>query len=60
MSTGEPFQINERVLVRAGPFANFYGKVKSINQKSHKILVDVDAFGRITPVEFSVEQLQKL
>lgn len=46
------------VLIKEGPFSNSTGVVKEVNVKRRTIIVNVNFFGRETPVELSFEQVQ--
>lgn len=51
-------KIGEVVRVLAGPFAAFFGVVREINSKKRTLRVEMDIFGRKTPVELEVEQVE--
>ena len=44
------------VQVIDGPFAGFRGEVKEVNEQTVK--VDVQAFGRITPMDLALRQIE--
>lgn len=46
------------VKITAGPFSDFQGVVKHSSPDSPKITVDVTVFGRVTPVEVNVDQVE--
>ena len=52
-----PFIVGEAVTIIEGPFNTFKGKIESID--GVKIKVDVKIFGRVTPVDLSMEQIVK-
>jgi len=54
------FEINQSVQVIAGPFKDFVGVVREILADKGKLRVEVSMFGRETPVELEVAQVQKL
>ena len=54
------FQIGESVRVVDGPFADFLGKVDEINPEKGKLKVLVNMFGRETPVELDLLQVEKV
>jgi transcriptional antiterminator NusG len=54
------FQIGESVRVVDGPFADFLGKVDEINAEKGKLKVLVNMFGRETPVELDLLQVEKV
>jgi transcription termination/antitermination protein NusG len=54
------FQVGESVRVVDGPFADFLGKVDEINPEKGKLKVLVNMFGRETPVELDLRQVEKV
>lgn len=48
------------VLIKEGPFSNSTGVVKEVNPKRRNVVVNVNFFGRETPVELSFEQVQQM
>ncbi|MDQ6636300.1 MAG: transcription termination/antitermination protein NusG [Candidatus Dormibacteraeota bacterium] len=54
------FQVGESVRVADGPFADFMGKVDEINPEKGKLKVLVSMFGRETPVELDLLQVEKV
>ena len=54
------FQVGESVRVVDGPFADFLGKVDEINAEKGKLKVLVNMFGRETPVELDLLQVERL
>jgi transcriptional antiterminator NusG len=59
-TTKSPYEINETVRVKEGPFADFSGEVVEINVEQLKLKVLVDIFGRETPVELEFSQVAKI
>jgi len=55
-----PFQVGDRVKVVDGPFSDFTGSVDEINPEKNKVKVMVSIFGRATPVELDVLQVETL
>ena len=53
-----PYQVGDRVKVIDGPFSDFIGLVDDINPEKSKIKVMVSIFGRNTPVELDVLQVE--
>jgi len=53
-----PYQVGDRVKVTDGPFNDFVGLVDDINPEKSKIKVMVSIFGRNTPVELDVLQVE--
>lgn len=54
------FASDDTVKIIDGPFAEFIGKVDSVDQEKGKIRVLVSIFGRETPVELDFLQVQKI
>ncbi|MCY3684396.1 MAG: transcription termination/antitermination factor NusG [Gemmatimonadetes bacterium] len=54
-----PYQVGDRVKVIDGPFSDFIGLVDDINPEKSKIKVMVSIFGRNTPVELDVLQVEE-
>lgn len=54
------FSENDTVKIIDGPFAEFIGKVESVDKERGKIKVLVSIFGRETPVELDFLQVAKL
>ncbi|MBS4538010.1 transcription termination/antitermination protein NusG [Clostridium sp. D2Q-11] len=53
-------KINDSIKVISGPFENFMGTVKEINNEKRKIKVFVSMFGRETLVELDFDQVESL
>jgi len=49
----------EQVKVTGGPFANMYGKIKSVNLENSTLEVALDLFGQETIVELELSQISK-
>jgi transcriptional antiterminator NusG len=54
------FDRNDPVKVKSGPFAEHDGYIIDLNNKTLKLKVMVNLFGRETPVELDVSQVVKL
>lgn len=52
------YRVGEQVKVIEGPFSNFIGTVDEIDAKRAKLRVMVSIFGRPTPVELDVLQVE--
>lgn len=52
------YQKGDQVKVVEGPFANFIGSVDHVDQEKNKLAVMVSIFGRPTPVELDVLQVE--
>lgn len=55
-----PIALGETVQVADGPFASFLGEVVEILFDRERVKVDVEIFGRKTPIELDIEQLTRL
>ncbi|WP_432404533.1 transcription termination/antitermination protein NusG [Wukongibacter sp. M2B1] len=53
-------EVGETVKVTSGPFENFIGEVKGINNERQTLKVSISMFGRETPVELEFTQVEKL
>ena len=51
-----PFKVGDSVKVIDGPFKEFNGLVQEVNDKN-RIKVNVNIFGRPTPIELSMNQI---
>lgn len=56
----EVFMVDDTVKIIDGPFADFIGKVESVDKEKGKLRVLVSIFGRETPVELDFLQVSKL
>lgn len=54
------FETNDTVKIVDGPFADFIGKIDSLDEERGKVKVLVSIFGRETPVELDFLQVQKI
>ncbi len=55
----QSYDIGDRVSIMDGPFKTFSGVIEEINAEKNKLRVNVQIFGRATPVEVDVMQVQK-
>jgi transcriptional antiterminator NusG len=53
------FQRGQLVKVIDGPFTDFIGTVDEVNMEKNKVRVLVSMFGRETPVELDLLQVEK-
>lgn len=54
------FSIGDQVKIIDGPFASFSGNIEEVNDEKDKLRVNVQIFGRETPVEVSILQVEKI
>lgn len=54
------YDVGDNVRVVSGPLENFIGIVEEINMEKKKVRVSVSMFGRETPVELELVQIQKI
>jgi len=54
------YEVGDSVRVSSGPLENFIGTVEEINMEKRKVRVMVSMFGRETPVELELVQIEKL
>ncbi len=54
------FERGETVRVIEGPFLNFNGTVEDVNHDKGKVRVMVSIFGRATPVELELSQIERI
>lgn len=53
------YSIGDQVKINEGPFASFSGAVEEIYADKNKLRVMVQIFGRATPVEVDISQVEK-
>ncbi len=53
------YNIGDFVKIIDGPFKSFSGNIEEINAEKDKLRVNVQIFGRATPVEVSLNQVEK-
>ena len=54
------FNAGESVKIIDGPFASFSGTIEEVNLERNKLKVMVGIFGRATPVEVDLFQVEKI
>ena len=54
------FIVGENVKISGGPFDNFKGEIEEINKDKGKVKVNVLIFGRSTPVDLQIDQIEKI
>jgi len=60
MTAEVPFSTGESVKIISGPFAGFVGTVDEINPERGKVRVFVTIFGRSTPIELDIIEVQTI
>ncbi|GMO33143.1 MAG: transcription termination/antitermination protein NusG [Termitinemataceae bacterium] len=58
--TRQSFNTGEQVKIIDGPFESFTGTVEEVNAEKNKLKVMVGIFGRNTPVEVDIIQVEKV
>ena len=58
-TTRMKFPVGSKVRISDGPFTSFNGEVTNVNGRGH-IMVLASIFGRMTPVELEVEQVETI
>jgi transcriptional antiterminator NusG len=56
----QSFAAGEQVKIIDGPFESFTGTIEDVNQEKNKLKVMVGIFGRNTPVEVDLLQVEKV
>ncbi|MDR0909513.1 MAG: transcription termination/antitermination protein NusG [Spirochaetaceae bacterium] len=56
----QTFNEGEQVKIIDGPFESFTGTIDEVNQEKNKLKVSVQIFGRNTPVEVDLLQVEKI
>ena len=59
LDIGKELAVGDMVKVVDGPFANMFGKIKTIDLANAKLEVALDLFGQETIVELSLSQIEK-
>ena len=54
------YSVNDNVQILGGPLNGYTGVVQEINKEKNKVKVLVSMFGRETPVELELSQVQKI
>ncbi|MBQ0038827.1 MAG: transcription termination/antitermination factor NusG [Treponema sp.] len=56
----QSYDVGDNVKITEGPFATFSGTVEEVMAEKSKLRVNVQIFGRVTPVEVDVLQVEKI
>lgn len=54
------FEVDDTIVVTAGAWKDTIGAVKSINDAKKTLIINVEMFGRETPVELSFAEVKKM
>lgn len=54
------YDVDDPIQIIDGPFKDYIGTVQEINKEKHKVKVLVSMFGRETPIELELSQVQKV
>ncbi len=54
------YSVNDTIQIIDGPFQNYVGVVQEINKEKRKVKVLVSMFGRETPVDVDLSQVQRI
>lgn len=55
----QTYNIGDVVKITEGPFKDFSGSIDAIDEEKEKLTVNVQIFGRATPVELNMTQVEK-
>ena len=56
----QSFAVGDQVKIIDGPFATFSGSIEEVSDEKERLRVNVQIFGRETPVEVNVLQVEKI
>jgi transcription termination/antitermination protein NusG len=54
------YRVGDRVRIKAGAFNAFTGTIQGINQSKSLLNVAIDIFGRVTPVQVTFWEAERL
>lgn len=54
-----PFEVNDSVKIKDGPFTGFSGTIQEVNAEKNRVTVSVMVFGRSQPVSLEYAQVEK-
>ncbi len=54
------YQIGDHVTITDGPFADFVGTIEAINAEENSVRVVISMFGRETPIDLELNQVESL
>lgn len=50
----------DHVRIKSGPFASFLSVVESVDAAREVLVVEVEIFGRTTPIEIAISEVKKV
>ena len=59
LELGNEIEEGTQVKVISGPFANMFGKIKSVDMVNQVVEVTIDLFGQETVVELALTEISK-
>jgi len=54
------FEVGDMIVVTAGAWKDTVGAIKTINEAKKSIIINVEMFGRDTPVELNFSEVKKM
>ena len=54
------YEVGETIIVTSGAWKDTVGKVKEVNTQKQSLTINVELFGRETPVEISFSEVKKM
>ena len=54
------FDLGDTVMVTKGVWEDTVGEIKSINETKQTVTINVDMFGRETPVELGFDEIRRM
>ncbi len=54
------FELGDTIVVTSGAWKDTVGAIKSINESKKSVTINVEMFGRETPVEFNFNEIKKM
>lgn len=54
------YQVGDHVTITDGPFADFVGTIEAINAEENSVRVVISMFGRETPIDLELNQVESL
>ncbi len=54
------FEVGEMARIKSGPFEDFVGKISQLSPERHEVKVIVSIFGRETPVNLNISEIESI